>query len=193
MKKTPKMIILSLVLACMLPFCTVNAQTGQIFKQGDIVMSAGIGLGATYGTYWGSYYNTSVPPIFLSGDYCLREDLGPGNLGVGGILAYSAYKYKPSPDWGYKYTTFYIGVRGSYHFTELVDKLDLYGAITLGGKIVSDKGYGDYSYYAYSVNSSSALAELVAGIRYYFTDNIGVMSELGYGIAWLKLGLSVKF
>jgi hypothetical protein len=192
MKKTPRMILLSLVLALMLPFFSLNAQTST-FKQGDLVFSAGLGIGATYGAYWGSSYNTSVPPIFISGDYCLREDLGPGNLGVGGILAYSAYKYEPSPDWGYKYSTLFIGVRGTYHFTDLVDKMDLYGGITLGGKIVNDKGYGDYGGYEYNTNGSSALVELFAGARYYFSDQFGVMSELGYGIAWLKLGVAFKF
>jgi hypothetical protein len=191
MKKTPKMILLSLLLALSLPFIPLNAQT-ETFKQGDLVFSAGLGIGATYGSYWGSYYNTSVPPIFLTGDYCLREDLGPGNLGVGGIIAYSSYKYEPSPDWGYKYSTLFIGVRGTYHFTDLVDKLDLYGGISLGGEIVTDKGYGDYNDYTYSTNNSSALVELFAGARYYFSDNFGVMSELGYGIAWLKLGVSFK-
>ena len=191
MKKTPKMILLSLALALILPFFTLNAQTST-FKQGDLVFSAGLGIGATYGNYWGSYYKTSVPPIFVSGDYCLREDLGPGNLGVGGIFAYSAYKYEPSPDWGYKYSTLFVGVRGTYHFTELVPKMDLYGGITLGGEIVTDKGYGDYSGYEYSTNGSSALVELFAGARYYFSDNIGVMSELGYGIAWFKLGIAFK-
>jgi hypothetical protein len=191
MKKTPKMILLSLLLALMFPFFSMNAQTST-FKKGDLVFGAGLGLGANYGTYWGSYYKTSVPPVFISGDYCLREDLGPGNLGVGGILGYSAYKYEPSPNWGYKYSTLYIGVRGTYHFTELVDKMDLYGGITLGGKIVHDKGYGDFGIYDYSTNGSSALVEIFAGARYYFTDNIGVMGELGYGIAWLKLGIAVK-
>jgi hypothetical protein len=192
MKKTPKMILLSLLLALMIPFFTLNAQTST-FKQGDVVISAGLGLGANYGAFWGSYYKTSVPPIFISGDYCLREHLGPGNLGIGGILAYSAYKYEPSPDWGYKYSDLVIGVRGTYHFSELVDKLDLYGGLSLGGEIITDKGYGDYSGFAYTANSSSALVEVFAGARYYFADNIGVMGELGYGIAWLKLGVSFKF
>lgn len=192
MKKTPKMILLSLALALMIPFFTLNAQT-ETFKQGDLVFSAGFGIGATYGSYWGSSYKTTVPPIFISGDYCLREDLGPGNLGVGGIIAYSAYKYEPSPDWGYKYSDLFIGVRGTYHFTDLVDKMDLYGGLTLGGEIINDKGYGDYAGYEYSINSSSALVELFAGARYYFSDNFAVMSELGYGIAWLKLGVALKF
>ena len=139
-EKNTKMILLSLLLALMLPFFSLNAQTST-FKQGDLVFSAGLGLGANYGSYWGSYYKTSVPPIFITGDYCLREDLGPGNLGVGGIIAYSAYKDEPSPDWGYKYGTLFIGARGTYHFTDLVAKMDLYGGYQPRSlQIVNDKG-----------------------------------------------------
>ena len=176
------------MLALFLPLAITNAQT---FNKGDKVLSFGFGLGSTYVT-WGTYYKTSVPPIFVSGDYCVREKLGPGNLGVGGILAYSAYKYDVG-NWGWKYTTFIIGARGTYHFTDLVPKLDLYGGIVLGAKIVSNKSFGDYPGYGYTANNSGVLYDIFAGARYYFSDNFGVMAELGYGIAWLKLGVSIKF
>jgi hypothetical protein len=191
MKKTPKIILLGLALALMLPFLSLNAQT-DVFKQGDLVFSAGLGIGAPHGSYWSAYSKTTVPPIFIAGDYCLREDLGPGNLGVGGIMAYSAYKDK-YPGWGYKYSTFSIGVRGTYHFTDLVPKLDLYGGVTLGADIVTDKAYGDYGGYDYTTNGSSALVGIFAGARYYFADSFGVMGELGYDVAILKLGVSLKF
>jgi hypothetical protein len=190
MKKTPKMILLSLALALMLPFFTLNAQT-DIFKKGDLVFSAGVGIGNAHGNYWSAYSKTTVPPIFITGDYCLREDLGPGNLGVGGIMAFSAYK-DDYAGWGYKYNTFTIGVRGTYHFTDLVPKMDLYGGVSLGADIVNEKGYGDYAGLEYTVNGSSALVEIFAGARYYFSDNVGVMSELGYGVAWIKLGIAFK-
>jgi hypothetical protein len=34
---------------------------------------------------------------------------------------------------------------------------------------------------------------LFAGARYFLSDNFGVMAELGYGIAYLSLGASLKF
>ena len=192
MKKTPKIFILSLMLALFLPFAPLQAQT---FDQGDKVLSFGLGPGSTY-VAWNSYYKMSVPPVFVAGDYCLREDLGPGNLGVGGILAYSAYKYHynyGTYDYGWKYTTFIIGARGTYHFTDLVEQLDLYGGVVLGAKIVTSKEFGDTFGTNYTANSSGVLYDLFAGARYYFTDNFGVMGELGYGIAWLKIGVSLKF
>jgi hypothetical protein len=191
MKTTPKLVILCLILALLLPVSPLKAQT---FNKGDKVLSFGLGLGSTY-IAWDPYYKTTVPPIFVAGDYCLREKLGPGNLGVGGILAYSAYKWNYSTvDWGYKYTNFFIGARGTYHFTDLVDKLDLYGGVVLGAKIVTYKEYGQYAGYGtYNTNSSGVLYDIFGGARYYLADNFGVMGELGYGIAWLKLGVSLKF
>jgi hypothetical protein len=192
MKKTLKIIVLSLALALTVPFSTLNA---QLFDKGDIVLSTGIGLGSTFYSY-GTYYHTTIPPLFIAGDYCIREDLGPGNLGVGGFLGYSAYKYHYeylNYDYGWKYSTIIIAARGTYHFVDLVDKLDLYGGVLLGAKIVTNKEFGDYPGAGYTTNGSGAVYEFFAGARYYFTDNLGVMAELGYGIAWLKMGVSLKF
>jgi len=189
MKKSVKIAILGMILALYLPIAAMNA---QVFDQGDVVVSFGLGLGANY-YVGGTFYKTTVPPLFISGDYCLREDLGPGNLGVGAYLGYSAYKYDYYGDWGWKYNTLIMAARGTYHFTDLVDKLDLYGGVALGAEIVSNKAFGDYPGYGYSVNNSGVAYEMFAGARYYFTDNLGAMAELGYGIAWLKIGLSLKF
>jgi hypothetical protein len=188
MKKSLRTISLSVMMALLLPLSNINAQT---FDQGDIVLSAGFGVGANYYTGgWG--YSTTFPPIFVAGDYCLREDLGPGNLGVGGYIGYSAYKYDYYGDWGWKYSTLIIAARGTYHFTDLVDKLDLYGGLTLGAELVTDKAYGDYPGTGYTTNTGGVAFEMLAGARYYFTDSFSAMGELGYGIAWLKLGVSLR-
>jgi hypothetical protein len=48
--------------------------------------------------------------------------------------------------------------------------------------------------YQYSRNYSSALyASLFAGMKYYFTDNVGAFLELGYGVSWATVGASFKF
>ena len=190
MKKTLKILSLSLVLALLIPFTITNA---QIFDKGDIVINAGIGLGSTLHPL-GSHYKTTIPPIFISGDYCLMEDLGPGNLGVGGYFGFSGYKYDYNlHDWYVKYTDLIIGARGTYHFVDLVDRLDLYGGVLIGAEIVthkySDEELEDY----YSANASGAAFSIFAGARYYFTDNFAAMAELGYGIAWLSIGVSLKF
>jgi hypothetical protein len=188
MKKNFRIVFLGLVLALAIPYANLNA---QLFDKGDKVVTCGIGLGATYYSL-GSGYKTTVPPLFVAGDYCLREDLGPGNLGVGGYLGYSAYKYDYGySNWNVKYNTLIIGARGTYHFTELVDKLDLYGGILIGAEIVThhdniDSNYDDY-------NSSGPAYSIFGGARYFFSYNMAATGELGYGIAWLSLGISFKF
>jgi hypothetical protein len=190
MKKKFRLLLSSLFLTAFLlgSGLSVNA---QLFDKGDKVLSFGLGIGANY-IGWGSYYKTTVPTLWVSGDYCLREKLGPGNLGVGGILAFAAYKYDWAYyDWGYKANSFFIGARGTYHFVDLVDKLDLYGAITLGAKIHSYSYYGGYEDES-NLNNVDLLDEFIVGARYYFSDNFAVVGEVGYGIAWLKAGISLK-
>ncbi len=190
MKKPLKIFAIGLLLVM-----SLTSLQAQLFDKGDKVLSFGVGLGSTYYAF-GTYYHTTVPPIFVAGDYCIREDLGPGNLGVGGFLGYSAYKYEYDAfgyDYGWKYSTLIIAARGTYHFVDLVDKLDLYGGVLIGAKIVTDKEFGDATGSDYSVNNSGPVYDIFAGARYYFTDNFAVMGELGYGIAWLKVGISLRF
>jgi hypothetical protein len=184
MKKTLSTISICLMMALFISTSPVKA---QLFDEGDLVLSAGLGVGSTLYSY--GTYSTSMPLLFASGDYCLREDLGPGNLGVGAIIGYTSYKV----DWvydDYRVNTFIFGARGTYHFTDLVDNLDLYGGITIGAKIGSDTYHGND---IYDISTTSGfMPELFAGARYYFTDNIGVMGELAYGIYVLKAGISFK-
>jgi hypothetical protein len=42
------------------------------------------------------------------------------------------------------------------------------------------------------VNKSGPVFDIFAGIRYELTENFGLMSELGYGIAWFKIGIALK-
>jgi hypothetical protein len=89
MKKTIRILTLSLMLALFLPFASLQSQT---FDQGDMVLSFGLGLGSTYVGGWNSYYKTTVPPVVVAGDYCLRKILA-GKSWRRWNLAYSAYKY----------------------------------------------------------------------------------------------------
>jgi hypothetical protein len=190
MKRSFRIVVLGLALALAIPYANLNA---QLFDKGDKVVTCGIGLGATYYSF-GSGYKTTVPPLFVAGDYCLREDLGPGNLGVGGYIGYSAYKYDYGySNWNVKYGTLIIGARGTYHFTELVDKLDLYGGILIGAEIVSSKYSDPQLKDVYNANSSGPAYSIFGGARYFFSDNMAATGELGYGIAWLSLGISFKF
>lgn len=173
-------------------FASLNlAAQDPIFNQGDKVLNLGIGLGSTL--YSGSYYKSQVPPISVSLEIGVVEDvLEKGSIGVGPYLGYSSYKYQYQ-DWGWKYSNIIIGVRGSFHYP-FVDKLDTYAGILLGYNIASSKEFGitipgwDYSYSAGGVVYSGFI-----GARYYIKDSFALMAELGYGIAYLTLGVALNF
>lgn len=190
MKKKFRLLLSSLALTAFLLGSGFHANA-QVFDEGDKVLSFGLGLGSNY-IAWGSLYKTTVPPIWIAGDYCLREKLGPGNLGVGAIIGFSSYKWDYAfYDWGYKASNFFLGGRGTYHFVDLVDKLDLYAAVTLGAEIYHYSYYGGYEHES-NLGNVHLLDEFSAGARYYFSDNFAAVAELGYGIAWLKIGVSLK-
>lgn len=160
------------------------------FNKGDKVVNIGIGLGSTL--YTGSYYTSTVPPLSVSFEQGVKDNIfDKGVLGVGGYLGYSSYKYKIM-DWGYKYSDIIIGARGVFHYP-LLAKLDTYTGLMLGYEILTNKEFGDWGDGSpYKAASGGIAWSWYVGGRYYFTDKFAAMAELGYGISYLTLGVSIK-
>lgn len=82
------------------------------------------------------------------------------------------------------------------HFTGIdKENLDLYAGLMASYNLLN---------YSYEDNSgfnsgntgnfgNAAGLTLFAGARYYFSDNLAAFAELGYGVAYLNLGISLKF
>lgn len=162
------------------------------FAKGDKVVNLGIGL--LSGLYTGSYYTNKMPPISVSFEYGVKDDvLDVGSIGVGGYLGYASAKWEDNSwgtTYGWKYTNFIIGARGSFHYP-LVDKLDTYAGILLGYNVVSVKDIGTAPF-GYNASGSSAIFSGYVGGRYYFSEKFAVLAELGTGIAYLNLGVAIK-
>jgi hypothetical protein len=161
------------------------------FLKGDRVLNLGLGLGSTL--YSGSYYSSQIPPVSGSLEFGIVDGLiEKGVIGVGPYVGYSSYKYEYT-GWGWKYSNIIIGARGVFHYP-FADKLDTYAGILLGYNIVTSREIGDptpgidNSYGAGGVAWSGFI-----GGRYYFSDAFAAMLELGYGIAWLNIGVALKF
>ena len=179
-------ITLSIAVLCA-PF--ISAQE-NIFKVDDKVVNLGLGIGSTF--YTGRYYKSSVPPLSVSFEKGIKDEvLEKGVIGVGGYLGYSAYKYQVL-EWGWKYTTIILGARGSFHYP-LVDNIDTYTGILIGYQIVSSKEFGTFTS---GLNNSAAGSRVIwswyAGGRYYFSEKMAVMAEIGYGITYLNLGVALN-
>ncbi len=161
----------------------------QEFQEGDKVLNLGIGLGSTL--YTGSFYSSSLPPLSASFELGIKDGiLEEGSIGVGGYVGFSRYKYEYL-NWGWKYSNFILGARGTFHYP-LLDKLDTYTGLLVGFNIVSSKEFGESFGYNYNSSSGGIIGSWYVGGRYYFSDNFAGMLELGYGISYLNLGIALK-
>ncbi|GAB3899640.1 hypothetical protein [Spirosoma agri] len=144
--------------------------------KGTKFVNLGIGVGG-YG-----YFNGSGLGLNAGLDVGVTK-----NITVGGVLGYRSY--------GSGVNSFDAGVRGSYHFNELLqlatDKADLYAGIGVSFYRLS---YGDY--YAnipgFSNSYTTAYVPIHIGGRYFFSENVGGFAELGSSLATLKLGVTFK-
>lgn len=178
-----------LVTTCLILLCAawqVSAQ--QSFMEGDSYAGLGIGFGGNlYSGYYGSGISR-IPAISLSYERCIKEDLWDENssLGIGGLLGYAS----ASTDY-WRSSNIIIGARGILHYS-FIENLDTYTGLMLGYDIVSFKwketewGFGNAS-------SSGFTWSWMVGARYQFNESVGAFAELGYGIAVLNLGASLKF
>lgn len=187
--------IILTVLCCLVGF-TANA---QVFSKGDVVLNGTIGIGSLSG------YSLGLPPIALSGEFCIVDNLFDENssIGVGALVGMGRYKTVHEDIWGkYKntYNRLAFSARGAFHYN-FVKNLDTYAGLGLGLYVNNSK-------YKYTYNDEYIGVELenqkasetnmgfafsfFAGARYYFSPNFGVVAELGYGMTYLSLGVTYK-
>lgn len=188
-----KFFLLSLfVAACSLQLAAQEPS----FAKGDKVVNLGIGFGSVL--YTGTYYSTVIPPVSVSFEKGINDDiLGGAVIGIGGYLGISSYKWEypynyMGATWGYKYTNIILGARGSVHYP-FVEKLDTYAGLMLGYNISTSKEYGTIDpNYNYNESYGGFTYAFYVGGRYYFTESLAGMLELGYGISYLNLGVAFK-
>ena len=162
----------------------------SVFNKGDKVFNAGIGFGSSL--YSGTGNKSLIPPLSASVEVGIVDNiLEKGVIGVGGYMGFSQYKWEYS-NWGWKYTNLVLGARGNFHYP-LVDKLDTYTGLMLGYNIRSSKEIGTATGNLYEASASGLVSAWFVGARYYFQENLAAMAELGYGVAYLNLGIALKF
>jgi hypothetical protein len=170
------------------------SDVAPVFFEGDQIVNFGLGIGSTL--YRGSHYSSGMPPLSVSYEKGFKEDfiVEDMTLGIGGYLGYVSAKWETSwgtGSYGWKYTSIIIGARAAVHYP-LVEKLDTYSGLMLGYNIVTSSSFGDWGGTSTSASASAPLLAWYAGGRYYFSDSMAVFAEIGYGIAYLTLGVSLK-
>lgn len=163
----------------------LNAQTPM--TKGTNIIQAGVGLGG-----WTTSYTTSETPLMIATfERGVKDNLGKGNLSVGGTIILKSGKYV-GDFYGWNYTYSAIAARGSYHphFVKS-DKLDAYAGLSLGLYHISTKATSGE---VVAGVSGSALAwGLHIGARYQFAEQFGAFAEIGAGIGNVSVGVAYKF
>jgi hypothetical protein len=125
-----------------------------------------------------------IPPISVSVDFKVSETM-PITIGATGM--FSTWRWT-NPWVDITYSNIGIGARAMYHFN-FARNLDTYAGITLGWVFQTVSGNALHtvrgnSFFLWGGN---------IGVRYFFTDSIGVYSELGWsGLQYVSAGLTVK-
>lgn len=163
----------SLLLAILLLAGTQSFAQLAVDK-GTKFINLGVGLGG-YGYYTGG------------GGIGLNAGIDFGvyrNITAGVSAGYKSY----GSVLNYNYNSFDVGVRGSYHFNELLklstDKADLYAGLGIS--------YFSFSYGGYLDNYGAVYVPIHIGGRYFFSEKFGAFAELGSSLATLKAGLTIK-
>ena len=189
--------ILAPILACFL-FAGFQQGNAQVFQEGTSHLNLGIGFGGylAYKYIYAADFTTS-PTFMLSYDYGIVNDVGPGTIGIGGFAGFKTasyiYDYPPYQDKG-TWTDIVFGARGSYHLNLDVDKLDVYGALTLGFYMETYDYTTNYpDPFNPNYHETYIYYSLSAGAAYMFKPGFGVFAEVGYDLAWLKAGVTLGF
>jgi hypothetical protein len=186
-----------LILAMTMLWCTsIFAQPLTYAEQ-----SFSIGLGVPAISNYD--YSSRSPALTAIYEYGFSDKLGIGYVGGGALLSFAGsdydYRYLDTP-FTSEYNYVVIGPRAAYHF-DMVEitgdsfwsNIDVYGGMFLGIRFQSYK-YTNHSNGSEQEDNKSKLAtDIFTGIRYSFHDQIGAFAELGYGVAYLNLGVNIRF
>ncbi len=130
-------------------------------------------------------------PIGVSYEQGILE-VGEAVVTVGGYVGFESSKDSYAV-YSWKRSQIAITLLGNYYLKPMVDKLDLYAGLRLGYRNISSKYvYEDGSSIKYDWGSPFCYSFHI-GANYWFSDSFAVNAELGYGIAYLNVGVAYKF
>jgi hypothetical protein len=193
--------ITSSLFAALLFSSAALAQNAPAFDKGDNTIGISIGVGASrhasvYG-YGNKFSYVDLPAFALTYDHGFFGDVGPGTIGIGGIVAYQYSYLSKYGNYDASWTNFIIGARGTYHLTILKDKnnhFDPYAGVLIGLRIHSYSNT-QYDYYddPYDTGGVNPAGGVFVGAKYNFTKAFGAFAEVGYDISIIRIGLNFNF
>jgi hypothetical protein len=182
-------------------FLAIACLASCLFAQSESVGTNSLSAGFAFGGLAGDYGNLQVPPIFLAFDRVVGRNF---SLGLNVAYAGSSYDYAdPGFDyWTEDYSYLVVAARGEYHLNDVLNikapGLDTYAGLGIGVAAVSSSvtnfvtvnGPAGEFPAGYSAGGSYIFPEIFIGTRYFFAPRWAVLGELGYGLGFLKIGIS---
>ena len=190
------------VLIAGLLFTTLaDAQNAPAFGKGDNTIGISIGAGGNrYSSVYGygySYSRVDLPAFALIYDHGFFGEVGPGTIGIGGLLGYQYSFLNNYGDYDANWSNLVIGVRGTYHLTILKDKnnhFDPYAGVLAGVRIRTyHNTYYDHDNRSYDSGTVLPATGVFVGAKYNFTEHFGAFAELAYDISIIRIGLNFNF
>jgi len=197
------------ILLSAIALCIGNNVTAQAVSEGNIIIDPYYGYPNWGATLASSASNldeinvTGIGPAGLRAEYMVAD-----NFGIGIDFIYNSFNLKGTADSlntdgsvykSYDVKTFAqryrLHLRMNYHFVS-TDAVDAYVGFGIG---TNTRRFGvttDYPNYEDASVTGAIIpvsARLALGMRYYFTDNIGLNVELGIGGPVISGGVSIKF
>ncbi|HMG83190.1 MAG TPA: hypothetical protein VK559_09165 [Ferruginibacter sp.] len=184
--------------ALLLAFSTANAQhrgggDEPAFDQGSNTITVGLGIGDGEGAYdyYGDDNHFGPPAIAVTYDHGIVGDVGPGTIGVGGIVSGKTSWDNNNGD-KLTWSSFEVGVRADYHLTILKDKnnkFDPYAGVTIGGRF----NHFHEENTSYNSSSTDVVVAPFVGAKYNFRPGFGVYAEASVDISILRAGIAFNF
>ncbi|MEZ5026205.1 MAG: hypothetical protein R2739_06460 [Chitinophagales bacterium] len=169
------------------PMAKSKSSSSGGIQKGDMQLDVSFNLGSHGGFGRRGYYSWGyrgvgfIPGATINFDYAVHP-----YASVGAYLGFGGRNHT---------AVIGTGVRAVFHIYQLISdkagtkvdpgKLDFYFPFHVGAIISKTKGYKSYA---------SATVGGGFGVRYYFTKNVGIMSEVGWlELAVFKVGAAFKF
>jgi hypothetical protein len=200
-----KTLFLITLITALISSANSRAGGGDAFEQGKIIISAGYGF-STSGAYFRSLEKESNYSAKFLGPIAGKFEYGASDkVGIGISFNYRSFDVNYSQygtvdtvslyTSGYKGKQFSVLARINTHFGT-TDKLDFYWGLGIGYR------GGNRTFYTTDPQGTDSFSfktliplgfETTLGVRYFFTDNIGVYVEAGLAKSLVQGGLAVKF
>ncbi len=186
--RTNGLILCFFIVLISFPFTGTYAR-GSDFSDVQIV-NAGFSLNYNYG-YIGSR-SINIPPFLAYLEIGVHEFVTAGPF-----AAYSRWNYPARTR-----SFMSLGIRGSFHLSPLINDLtdgsiderqiDIYASM-ISGIELRHYGASDTERASDYIDNTRFFLGPVAGVRYYFTDELGVFSEIGRGaLGAVTVGMSLR-